>query len=150
MVHTHVSQRYQQSTNRRAAWLKFSAFHVCHPNRQTRCLRSVSYPGAWQVPSNSPGFQGDAAWAREELANASQPFLVGTFLWMVLSMVVYFLQIDIIFFNLLYLSTFCHSVPSAIHGILSLYLGIQFCKLLSAWGFQRLFSALQAGQDPCS
>lgn len=52
--------------------------------------------------------------------------------WMVMSTVIYLPQIDILFFSPLYLSTFCHLVPSAVHGKLSLYFRIQFCKLLSA------------------
>lgn len=118
-----------------------------HSWPQTRCLRSIPYAGGWQVPNNLPVFLRDTAWSQEELANAGQPLLMGTFPWMVMSMVIYLLQIDIIFFSPLYLSTFCHLVPSAVHGKLSLYFRIQFCKLLSAWGLQ-IFTVLKAGQGP--
>lgn len=134
--------------NRRAACLKSSAFHLwCHPNTHDhrpgvlgvfltqvvgKCLTTCLF------------FWGDTAWSQEELANAGQPLLMGTFPWMVMSMVIYLLQIDIIFFSPLYLSTFCHLVPSAVHGKLSLYFRIQFCKLLSAWGLQ-IFTVLKAG-----
>lgn len=139
--------------NRRAACLKFSDFHVYPPNTHDHrpgvlgvFLTQVLGECLTTCLCFSEGTQHEL---RRSLLMLVSPFWwVSTFPRMATSMAIYLLQMDIIFFSPLYLSTFCHLDPSAVHGKLSLYFRIQFCKLLSAWGFQR-FTVLKAGQDPC-
>lgn len=103
------------SVIRIAAWLKFSDVHMrsYHSWPQSKYLRSYSscrFLTSASLPLHVSLRRQQEH--RESLAAAGQ-LLLDAFGY---QPVIYLLQIDIIFFRLLYLSTFCHLVPSAVHG----------------------------------